>query len=209
MNRLDLIVSFLKDGYNTLLDIGTDHGYTILKAFQKGYIKDAIASDLRLNPLLEAKKNLKNFPVEYVQSDGFLNILDKDFDVVVISGMGSYLISEIMNKRPNKDITYILQSNDKIDILRKFISNHNLFIINEDVVFDKFYYVVLKVVEGFSFLTDEDIFLGPILKNNKKAYNYYVHQLKVIKDIYHKSQDDNYLIKIKWLENTLSRLKVD
>ena len=73
MNRIDLIVSLTK-GYDTVLDIGTDHGLVLKKALDLGYIKKGIASDINKEPLNQAKENLSSYPVSFYLSDGFKNI---------------------------------------------------------------------------------------------------------------------------------------
>ena len=67
-NRIDALVEKTK-GINTLLDIGCDHGYVILEAFKKDYIKKAIASDINIKPLRSAENNLKEYPVEFILGD--------------------------------------------------------------------------------------------------------------------------------------------
>jgi tRNA (adenine22-N1)-methyltransferase len=178
-------ISFLAEltqGYHKVLDIGTDHGLVLKKAFEKGYIHEAIASDINENPLNQARRNLKNYPVHYVTSDGFLAIKEP-FDLAIIAGMGAYLICDILNHAPTSDITYILQANDKQDILRKYLMDHDFIIIDEYLVFDKFSYVVMKVKRGSMVLTEDELYLGPVLKHKKEALLYYkqkAHQIEKI-----------------------------
>jgi len=178
-------ISFLAEltkGYDRVLDIGTDHGLVLQKAFEKGYIKEAIATDLREKPLQQAERNLKNYPTTYILSDGFLAV-KAPFDLAIIAGMGAYLISDIMAHAPEGNQTYILQANEKIEILRDYLMNHGFKIIDEFVVHDRFYYVILKVVRGVMVLVEEDFYLGPILKNKPESIDYYarkVHQIEKI-----------------------------
>ncbi len=178
-------ISFLAEltkGYDRVLDIGTDHGLVLQKAFEKGYIKEAIATDLREKPLQQAERNLKNYPTTYILSDGFLAI-HQPFDLAIIAGMGAYLIADIMNHAPKGNQVYILQANEKIEILREYLMNHGFKIIDEYVVHDRFFYVILKVMRGEMFLTEEDLYLGPILKNKPESLAYYArkaHQLEKI-----------------------------
>ena len=183
-----LFLAELTQGYHSVLDIGTDHGFVLEKAFEKGYIQKGIASDLREQPLKSAKNNLKNYPVTFVISDGFLAITD-DFDLAIIAGMGAHLIKDIMNHAPKKDITYILQPNDKTDILREYLMNHGFSIIDEYLVKDKFYYVILKVKRGESKLTPEDILLGPVLRYKPESRALYDYKLKQIDKIYENADE--------------------
>ncbi|MDR4968893.1 MAG: class I SAM-dependent methyltransferase, partial [Acholeplasmataceae bacterium] len=152
----------LTNGHHHVLDIGTDHGLVLKIAFEKGYIEKAIASDLREKPLKQAEKNLKNYPTSFIKSDGFLNVKEK-FDLAIIAGMGSYLICDILDHAPNSEITYLLQPNDKIEILRAYLMKHHFKIIDEYLIFDKFYYVIIKAIRGKMVLNESDLYLGPIL----------------------------------------------
>ena len=181
-NKRIAFLSELTKGYDRVLDIGTDHGLVLLKAFEKGYIKEAIATDLREKPLKQAERNLKNYPVTYIISDGFLAV-KKPFDLAIIAGMGAHLITEIMQHAPLGNQTYILQANEKIEILREYLMLNDFKIVDEHVIQDKFFYVVLKVSRGKMNLSDEDIYLGPILKNKPESLEYYAkkaHQIEKI-----------------------------
>ena len=179
MKRLDFIASLLK-GYDTVLDIGSDHGYVLKKALDQNFIKKGIASEIAEGPLANAKSNLLNYPVTFYLSDGFDKIV-ADFDIAVISGMGVYTIIDIINKGPKK--TLILQPNDKLEVLREYLSNNGYKIVNEYITFDKFYYIILKVEPGMENLSDEDIYLGPKLKQNPDAKDYYKQKYDQLNEI--------------------------
>lgn len=203
-NRIDALVEHTK-GITTLLDIGTDHGLVIKKAIDNKYIKKAIAADISKNALNQARNNLTNYPVEFIVSDGFKNIKSK-YDGVVIAGMGSETIIKILKEAPNEDVIFILQPNAKYDILRKYLMNSDFKIIDETIILDKFYYVIIKVIRGRIKLTDSDIYLGPILRNKKSSISYYEHLLKRNNELISKVQNDNkgtITKQIKWLNDII------
>jgi len=169
----------LTKGYHTVLDIGTDHGYVLLEALQKGYIKKGIASDLRFEPLLQAKKNLENVNAKTILSDGFLNI-HESFDLAIIAGMGAYLIGDILDHAPKDDRTYILQANDKPEILRTYLMEHDFMITDEFIVKDRFFYVMMKAKRGKMSLSSKDLILGPVLKHKPEAIPYFEHKIKML-----------------------------
>lgn len=181
--RIRLLAELCK-GYDTVLDIGTDHGLVLLEAFDKGYIHKAIASDLRELPLKQAYKNLKNYPVTFVLSDGFLSVNDP-FDLVIIAGMGSFLMTEILDNAPKKHIRLILQPNDKYEELRTYLSKHGFQILDEHLLFEKHYYIIIVAEYGESKLSNEDIILGPKLKFKKEAMDYYAYKIRQIERIIH------------------------
>ncbi|MDY0278321.1 MAG: class I SAM-dependent methyltransferase [Acholeplasma sp.] len=202
--RLNALINETKE-IDKLLDIGCDHGLVLKGAFDQAFIKEGIAADINAKPLESAKKNLDGYNVKYVVSDGF-KAINEEFDGVVIAGMGAMLITKIMEHAPDeKDITYILQPNGKYEVLRSFLTKNGFKIIDETIVKDKFYYIIIKSIRGFSDLTDEQIFLGPILMNKDSSKNYYryvldkYYQLMNLKGV----EDKTILERVKWLENII------
>lgn len=179
--RISFLATRLK-GYHKVLDIGTDHGYVLKEAFDQGFIKEAIASDLREQPLTSAMKNLAGYPVSFILSDGFMHIKES-FDLALIAGMGAHLITEIMRYAPKDDQVYLLQPNDKHEVVRDYLMHHGWMITDEWVVHDKFYYVIMEVKKGTMSLTIDDLYLGPVLKNKAEAKDFYQHKLAQINQI--------------------------
>ena len=96
MDRIDLLASLAKDS-NVLVDVGCDHGYSLIKAIKYYNVNNAIAIDINEGPLNNCKKNaLKyglNDKIKFILSDGFLE-LNEEFDTAIISGMGGILIKK-------------------------------------------------------------------------------------------------------------------
>jgi tRNA (adenine22-N1)-methyltransferase len=176
------LLSDLCKGYDTVLDIGTDHGLVLLEAFKKGYINKGIASDLRELPLKQAYKNLKNYPVSFVLSDGFLAIKEP-YDLVIIAGMGTFLIGEILDHAPQKDMTFILQPNDKYEDFRRYLSLNKFRIIDEYLVFEKHFYIIIKAERGIKRLSETEIILGPKLRYKKEAVMYYQYKINQLEPL--------------------------
>lgn len=207
-NRLNTIASLIDKNTNTLLDIGTDHGYLIKIAFQQNLIKKAIASDINKMPLATAQTNLKDYNVEFVISNGFENIKTK-IDTVVIAGMGANLINKILDKAPeDKNITYILQANNKVEKLRQYLSDNNYLIIEEIIVKEKdYYYIVIKTIRGKNKLSFSEVYLGPIIKTKKSSLPYYENKLEHIKKlIKFGARESAFKEEIKLLEKTIKNL---
>ncbi len=184
--RIKFLASLTK-GYDRILDIGTDHGLVLLEAFKHQYIKSAIASDLRQEPLNQAKANLKKYPVNFLISDGFKQI-DDHYDLVMIAGMGAHLITDILSDA-KANVTYILQANDKHEVLRSYLANHHFIIEDEYVIHDKFYYIIMVVKKGEMSLLEDDLYLGPKLKYKAEASGYYDHKIKQFEKILPKADD--------------------
>lgn len=209
--RLNFIVSLFDKNNDKILDIGTDHGYLLKEAFSKIDVKHAIAADINKEPLNNAKNNLKGLNVTYYLTDGFKNIKE-DYNTVVIAGMGGILISNIMkDSNEDKNITYYLQPNNKEKKLRIFLEENNFNIIDEHVIYDKKYYVVIVAKKGKMTLTKEEKILGPILKTKQSALKYYEYLLKWNKyiidkhDIKHGKIVEEYEIINKFYVNNIKK----
>lgn len=171
----------LVENHTCLLDIGCDHGLLIKCAFDSNYIKRAIASDLREQPLLKARINLKQYPVEFVISNGFSKI-KSSYDACVIAGMGGRLISDIILDA-SADVTYIFQPNDNEDYLRATLVEKNYQIINEYLIFDKYYYQVIVCKKGKMELNSKELLLGKYLFQSSAYQGYLLYKIKLINTI--------------------------
>ena len=127
VNNRILHIASLTKGYNTVIDIGSDHGLVLKKAFDLGFIKKGIATDINEGPLNQAKSNLKDYNVNYYLSDGFKNI-NEIYDLAIITGMGPNLIFNII-KNEIKENDFILGPNQKPYLLRKLLLENNFKII--------------------------------------------------------------------------------
>lgn len=182
--RIKTIVEMIKGG-NTLLDIGTDHGLVIIEAFNKGYIKKAIATDINEGPLKRAYKNITiqdlKDKVTFIQTDGFKDIKD-EYDVVSITGLGYQTVKNILLYPHLRPKFYIFGVQSEIENFRKFLSDNNYKIIDEKIIYDKKFYIFIKAIYEEEKLTEEDIILGPFLKKNEKAKPYYKMKVSKLKE---------------------------
>lgn len=185
-------------GANVLLDIGTDHGLVIIEALKSGYTKRAIATDINSGPLKRAFNNIKSHnlkeKVTFVKSDGFKEV-DIFYDAVVITGLGYNTIINILSYKHLEPKFYVFGPQKDYAEFRKFLSNNYYKIIDEKILYGKITYIFIKAIRGKQSLTDEDILLGPILKNNQNAVKHYQNNIMKIK------RKINYLSKDEMLEN--------
>ncbi|MGB0175036.1 MAG: class I SAM-dependent methyltransferase [Acholeplasmataceae bacterium] len=156
--RLMALAEAIK-GYDTAIDIGTDHGYVLKYALDHHYIKKGIAADIAEQPLALARKNLEGYPVTFHLSDGFLNVQDS-FDVAIIAGMGAYTISHIIKGAPKGDFDMILMAHDHLDDLRTFLSGNGYNIIYEKIIEVKRFYHLMKVERRIMNLTEKQRITG-------------------------------------------------
>lgn len=212
MKRIEQI-ALLTKGIDTLLDIGTDHGYLIIEAIQKGYIKKAIGADINFLPLENAKKNISNSGlsdlVTFALSDGFLNVKDP-YDGVVIAGMGMHLCKRILSQPHPFVKKYIVSVHTHLTQFRQFLSASGFEILDEHIVHEKFYYVIFTLIKNKVELDAEQQYLGPHLRYKKASLPYYEHLLKINQNIIKMASLNRveYLdIQNNWLINAIESLK--
>ena len=172
-DRLKSIAS-LVDKCESFADIGTDHGYLPIYLISNNIANFGYACDVAIGPLNSAKENIS----KYQLNDKIMTILSDGLEkvpyvnTVIMAGMGGILITQLLNNKPIEYDTYILQANNNIDDLRKYLTNNNYKIIDEVVTYaHKKYYEIIKVVKGSQTLNDLEIKYGPInLENKSKLF---------------------------------------
>ena len=186
--RLKTIAEMI-DNNKVVFDVGSDHALLPCFLIQHGLTQKAYAGEIAKGPLNNAKDNIERFrlndKVIPVLSDGLMNAPD-DVETVVISGMGYYTIEHILdNCDINKYDSLIVQSNTDVDKLRAYLSDHNLTIIDEQIVYDGFFYQVIKFNSDFHDpYSETEIEYGPVLL--KRRDNIFLEYLNDLKDRYQK-----------------------
>ncbi len=180
-NRLKTIGDFVIDN-SKVVDVGCDHGLLSIYVYQNRKNVSIIATDINEGPLNEAKNNIKNYKlenkIETRISDGLKNIKKKEFDTVVIAGMGGNTIVDILSydiDKTSNSKRIIIQANNNIDRVRKFLVNNNFKIEDEKLVKENniISTIILftKNKENVKYSKDEILF-GPILiKENSELFN--------------------------------------
>ena len=130
-----------------LADIGTDHAYLPCFLLDENIITSAYACDVAEGPLSSSKETIQSLHLENK----------------VISLLGNGLDLDYV-----KDKILFLQANTAIDLLREYLMNHNLEIIDEALVKDAHHiYEIMVVKTGHQELDEKDILFGPVLRKQK------------------------------------------
>lgn len=156
-------------------DIGTDHAYLPVYLVEKGVIKKAIAADLRVGPLENAKLAVDSYnysdKIELRLSDGLDNFKANEVEEIAVAGMGGLLISSFIERTDwlkKSDIHLILQPMTHAEELRKALFD-NGFIIDNEVVAedgDKLYIIISAYYYGdATSYTDFDLIVGRLPLN--------------------------------------------
>ena len=89
--RLQMVADFVPP-CACAADIGTDHGYLPVWLLQNGVVQTAIAADIHVGPLANARKSAAAYDLEervrFVQADGLQFPDAQAADVITIAGMG-------------------------------------------------------------------------------------------------------------------------
>lgn len=185
-NRLMAIADLVQKD-KIFADIGTDHAYLPVYLVEKGIIKKAIAADLRVGPLDNARDAVVSYgyesQIELRLSDGLDNFKENEVEEIAVAGMGGLLISEFINRTEwlkNENIHLILQPMTHVEELRKTLFD-NGFVIDKEVVAkdgDKLY-IILSVYyyEGQTAYTDFDLIVGKLPYNNDELSKEYLLKL--------------------------------
>ncbi|NLA78231.1 MAG: SAM-dependent methyltransferase [Erysipelothrix sp.] len=171
--RLATIYKWINQG-DVIADIGTDHGYLIAALVADQVCPKAFGVDNKPGPLQQAAKVMKAY---HLEADVELTLAMPDHayhhvDGWVIAGLGYETITKIIDEhfQSIKKLKYvIIQSNTKVAQLRSYLQSKNLHIVDEKLVFDEFYYPMIKVRyqnEPYR-LKEVEKLLGPVLLKDK------------------------------------------
>lgn len=169
--RLKLIANFVDT--NNVVDVGCDHALIDIYLTKQG--KKCIASDISGEVLKKAQANIKKYNLEnkikLVQSDGLKNIVLEKESTVIIAGMGTHTIINILKNANHNNITnLIIQSNNDLYLLRKYVVHLGYYIENEVSILDKNkYYVIINFKKGKKRYKKKDYFFGNL---DKEYYKY-------------------------------------
>lgn len=160
----------------SVIDVGSDHAYLSIYLINNKIATKVTNIEVNKKPLENGYENVKRHnllsQIDFVLNDGFKDLnLNREVDYITISGMGATsIINIIENNKHQIPSCYVVQPNNDIDKLRKYLQNHNYIIDTELVINDMgVYYEILKfhLDKQTNILTDLDLFVGPINKLNK------------------------------------------
>jgi len=181
--RLSSCLQYTK-GFSKLADIGTDHALLPIAAVQEGFVLNALAIDNKIGPfgiaLNSVKESNVSNKIKVILGDG-LDKIDDQVDVVVISGMGGSLISDILQNHNRRFVKrFILQPNNDAEKIRAVLSAINYYIIDELVISEnsKFYDLII-LEKGTLEYSPLELLFGPI--NLKVKSHYFI--LKIQKEL--------------------------
>lgn len=205
-----LQIAMMIERKKVVFDVGSDHALLPSFLVQNGICDKVYAGEIAEGPLKHAKENIEKWGLEGkvipVFSDGLAKAAD-DVDIVVIAGMGYHTIRHILEScEAERYLYFLVQSNTDVDLLRQYISDHMYTIEDEKVVYDGFYYQIIRFsADLHDPYTDLEIRYGPILlKRRDEVFLAFLEdQLERLKAVNMQARKPEYAEKIKELENLL------
>lgn len=207
MNRIDAIYLFI-DLKDRVVDVGCDQaklGILLAKRNQKSIASDISPKVIERASLDIRKLGLDNL-IDLRVSNGLQNIKEKEADTLVLSGMGTHTILEILNNtklRFNKIITI---SNNYHDILRDKMNELNYKVDKELIIKENNkYYNLILFTKGIKKYTKKELLLGLNQVDSELYKEYLNHLLNKYKTIKKSSKDKNIKIDemITLIESTI------
>ncbi len=171
INKKLLTIASLIRKDEIVVDIGCDHAYLPIYLVKNNLCKKVIASDISKGALKIAEENIKKegLDIKLYLSDG-LNNIKEYYDTIVISGMGTTSIINILkDKKLCNHI--ILSSNNNLYELRLFMNKLGYSIDKEIALYENGkYYDIISYFKGKEYLSREILLFGK--SYDKKYINY-------------------------------------
>ena len=209
-NRLKSLVKYVNKD-DKVIDIGCDHALLDIYLVKKNIINNVLISDISKNALEQGIENIKKYNLESnIESrcgNGLEVLNEKDnIDTVIISGMGTNTILNILNNKYLENINkLIIQSNKDYDLLRSEVIKLGFKILEEEVIVDNDkLYINIVFIRGNKEYTTLELKYGTSTMINKEVYyKYLINKLdKIINSVSDDTLKDN-LIKEKEIVNGL------
>ena len=185
MNRIEAIYSFI-NLQDKVVDVGCDQAKLSLLLSKRN--QSSIACDISINVINRAKENINSQLIDLRVSNGLSNVKKGEADTLVLSGMGTYTILDILNNtnlRFNKIITI---SNNYHDTLRKKMNELNYKVSEELIIKENNkYYNLILFTEGNKSYSEEELLLGV----NHKDKEMYIEYLKYLLEKYNKIKESS------------------
>ncbi len=174
MNRIETIYSLI-DINDRVVDVGCDQAKLgILLSLRN---QSSIAADISENVINRAKQDIKTDLIDLRVSNGLANIKEGEADTLVLAGMGTHTIIDILSNTNLRFKKIITISNNYHDILRSKMNDLNYKVDSEIIIKEKNkYYNLIIFIEGNKNYSESELLLG-LNHKDKELYNEYLSML--------------------------------
>jgi tRNA (adenine22-N1)-methyltransferase len=174
LNRIETIYSLI-DINDRVVDVGCDQAKLgILLSLRN---QSSIAADISENVINRAKQDIKTDLIDLRVSNGLANIKEGEADTLVLAGMGTHTIIDILSNTNLRFKKIITISNNYHDILRSKMNDLNYKVDSEIIIKEKNkYYNLIIFIEGNKNYSESELLLG-LNHKDKELYNEYLSML--------------------------------
>ncbi len=189
MNRIETIYSLI-DIKDKVVDVGCDQAKLSLMLAKRN--QSSIASDISENVINKAKRDINNPLIDLRVSNGLSNIKENEADTLVLAGMGTHTIIEILSNTNLKFNKIITISNNYHDILRNKMNDLNYIVDKEQIIKENNkYYNLILFIPGNKEYSKKELLLG-LNHIDKQMYKEYLeYLLNKYLNIKRSSKDNN------------------
>lgn len=137
-----------------LCDVGTDHAALPIWLMGKGWLRSAIATDIRPGPLDRARNNVERYGfadrIQLRLCDGLSQVMPQEVDTVTICGMGGNMMISILQAAPwtRQAVKLILQPMKSLAELRRWLLEQHYRVEQERVVWEEGHWYPILLVQG-------------------------------------------------------------
>ena len=189
MNRIEAIYQLI-DVNDKVVDVGCDQAKLSILLAKRN--QSSIACDISEKVISKARNNIESELIDLRVSNGLEKINEGEADTLVLSGMGTHTIIDILSNTKLRFKKIITISNNYHDILRNKMDDLNYKIELEQIIKENNkYYNLILFVPGNREYTESELLLGTN-HIDKKLYNEYLeYLLNKYKKIKQTSKDKN------------------
>ena len=166
MNRIEAIYQLI-DENDKVVDVGCDQAKLSILLAKRN--QSSIASDISEKVIIKAKEKINNDLIDLRISNGLDKIKEGEADTLVLSGMGTHTIIDILSKTKLRFKKIITISNNYHDILRSKMNYLNYKIKEERIIKENNkYYNLILFVPGNKEYSEKELLLGVNHKDIRK-----------------------------------------
>lgn len=205
--RLKTIASMVDT--ESIIDVGCDHAYLDIFLAKTRNTK-CTAIDVREGIINNVRSAIKREKLEdniqVILNDGLEGVKINNNDTVILSGLGTKTILNIVKDKKISNL--IIQSNDDQYLLRKILTKSNYYIVDEKIILDGKYYVIIKFKLGEKKYKHNQLLFGPkLLEENNLIFKKYLVMKKGYYDNLIKNIPNNHFVRKIKLKIHLNKIK--
>lgn len=212
--RLRAIANYI-DKSDNAVDIGADHGYLGIYLVQNHLVNSIILTDIKKSALDVARRNVESssLNIPLILTDGLNGVDTAKLNTVIISGMGTSTILQILNNpvKMQSINKLVLQSNNDLFLLRKEVIKLGFSLIDETTVYENGFWYVVCLFEKtkIRMLTDKELKYGLIKEDKKDYYLYLLNRVEEILKNMEESTNENKKAELLTTKEELSQLIIE